>query len=1049
MRKLLCFILVCIVWLSNMPAYAQLKTITGTVTGEGDRPLSGVNVSVRGSDRRTQTSASGTFSISASAGEYLVFTYVGYASSEIRVTDQSSYDVKMGVTQSTMEEVVVTAMDIRRNPKELPFSVQKVSGNDIQESQRENFVNSLQGRVAGLTITPTSGMAGASSQIVLRGFNSIALSNSPLFVIDGIILDNSVQNENDPNTGFGARPNTAPAAENRNDYTNRIADLNPNDIESVTVLKGPEATALYGSQASSGAIVITTKKTASRGKVNVNYDNSFRWQKLTRFPEFQRLFSNGVSNGNPSAVFSYFGPKYDSTTTIYENSFDQFFRTGFAQTHNIGADYGGKNYTIRFSGSGFFQESPIPENTYTRYNARVSGSAKIGKYIDIQPSVSYIRSVNQKPLRGQGGYMLSLLAWPADNDFRIWSTPTGQKDPIYAANPNSETDNPFYNVYKNRSEDQTDRFVGTMGININPAKWLSLAGRFGYDTYAQDGFLRYDSMSSTLGSNALKGAQTNYYRRYYGYNHTITATGRHTIGDFTGRIMVGNMWQDYETQVTTVYGNNLASFSAKDSNYTDPATRFRNINMVRNGLPNYAISRQAAYFGEFAISWKNAIFLTYSHRFEESSLFPKQSRSYNYPAGGLSVMISDLVPEMKNSKILQYLKLRGSLASTARSGSTYSNQSVFNQNLGNGGGWYYGFTNANPYLEPETQQTYELGTEMRFFNNRINLDFTYYNTKNNNLIVELQRASYGTGFVLNTLNFGGNENTGIEIALDVVPVRNSQFTWSSRFNFNRMRNKVTDFPENIPEYYISDTWIYGNARGGLVRGGPTTSITAFGYLRNDKGEILISPTNGLPLIDNNFRFRGDRNPDFTLGSLNNFSFRNWKLSMLWDLKVGGDIFNGTEMYLTRLGRSLQSADRFTPRVINGVLKDGLENTANPTRNNIAIVPYYNSTYYTPNTANEGIPEEEYIQKDVNWLRLRDLTLSYTFSTASLKNNLRFVKSLSAFITGNDLILITNYLGADPAVNGVSAGSRGVGGFGFDFGNVGTPVSVNVGIRANF
>lgn len=264
-----------------------------------------------------------------------------------------------------------------------------------------------------------------------------------------------------------------------------------------------------------------------------------------------------------------------------------------------------------------------------------------------------------------------------------------------------------------------------------------------------------------------------------------------------------------------------------------------------------------------------------------------------------------------------------------------------------------------------------------------------------------------------------------------------------------MRNEVTDLPANVPEFYLSDTWLYGNARGGLVKGGPTTSITAYGYMRNKDGAILISPTNGLPVIDPNFRYRGDRNPDFTLGFLNNLNYKNWRFSMLWDLKVGGDVFNGTEMYLTRIGRSLQTEDRFTPRVINGVLQDGLENSATPTKNTISIIPYYNTTYYTPNASNQGIPEEEYIQKDVNYLRLRDLTVSYTFPTAGLRNNLSFVRALTLFVTGNDLILITNYLGADPAVNGVSAGSRGVGGFGFDYGNIGAPISVNFGLRANF
>jgi TonB-linked SusC/RagA family outer membrane protein len=1043
MRKSLCLVFMSLLWmLHSSPVFAQAKTITGIVTGEDSRPLSGVTVTVKGTARFTQTNAAGSYSIQANPGETLQFSFVGYTTSEFRIRDQASISFQLRETQSTMDEVVVTAMDIRRNPKELGYSVQKVSGSEIQETQRESFVNALQGRVAGLTITPTSGMAGASSQIVLRGFNSMALSNSPLFIIDGIIVDNSALSENDPNIGFGARPNTAPGAENRsNDYSNRIGDINPNDIESITVLKGPEATALYGSQASSGAIVITTKKTATAGKVNVNYDNSFRMQKLTRYPETQRIYSGGT-NGIPQSIFSYFGPAYDrATTTLYDNSPDDFFRTGFAQTHNIGADYGGKNYTLRFSGSAFLQDAPVPNNTYKRYNSRVSSTVKIGKYLDVMPAISFIRTTNDKPLRGVGGYLLNMLAWPADNDMTQWQDAAGLKVPIYAANPNSEIDNPYYNVNKNRSEDQTDRLISTLGVNFNPFKWMSVAGRFGYDTYQTDGYIRYDSMSSSV-TAAQKGAQTNYYRKYFGYNHTINATFRHTMGDFSGRLMVGNMWQDYETQMTTVYGTNLSTYSDKDSTATDPTTRFRNINMIRNGRPNMSISRQAAYFGEASIGWKSAVFLTYSHRFEESSIFPEEFRSYNYPAGSLSIMVSDLVPAIKNSNLMNYFKLRGSLASTARSGQPYGNQSIFNQNLGSGGGWYYGFTNANPFLQPERQSTFEIGTEMRFFNNRFNVDFTYYNTKNKNLIVENFRASYGTGFVLNTLNVGANQNKGIEIAIDATPIKSGAFTWTTRLNYNRMRNEVTELPANVPEFYISDTWMYGNARGGLVLGGPTTTITSFGYRRNNNGAILIQPTTGLPVIDANFRYRGDRNANFTLGALNNFTYKNLRVSMLWDLKVGGDIFNGTEMYLTRIGRSMRTADRMTPRVVQGVLMDGLENSPTPTVNNMSVIPYYNQNYFTT------MPEEEYIEKDVNWLRMRDLTINYTFNK-NVMRNLKFVKSLAAFVTANDLILITNYRGADPAVNGTSAGSRGVGAFGFDYGNVGTPISVNIGFRANF
>lgn len=1036
MRKLLSFMfLLTGLLLYGIAANAQERTITGKVSGEDLRPLPGVTVTLKGTSRRTVTDANGNFTIVAKPGDVLQFSSVGRRANEFTVGNSNAVDLVMSNRDDVMSEVVVTVMDQRRNPRDLGTAKQTISGNEVAETQRENFVNGLQGRIAGLTVTSTGGAAGASSQIVLRGFNSLSLDNSPLFVIDGIIVDNSSLNET---SNGGVELGLASDRANRgNDYSNRISDINPNDIESITVLKGPEATALYGSQASSGAIIITTKKPAKTGRVGVTYDNSFRTQSLTRLPQIQTMYDAGT-NGVPSDVFTYFGPNFNGQPYLYDN-LHNFFRTGFAQTHNLAVEYGKGISSWRFSGSYFNQESPIPTNSYKRYTARLSNSTKIGKF-EFTPSVTFSNSENDKPLRGASGYMLNLLAWPVDNDARIYEDANGLKIPLFNTNPNAELDNPFYNVYKNRSGDETNRLTATFGVNYNPFSFLTIAGRFGYDTYKSTGYTRFDSMSFYV-TRAQKGYQDNYYRNYYGYNHTITATARKTIGDFSGRLMVGNMWQNYETRQWAVSGSNLKSFSASDSNNTDPATRLR-LSNARNGLPNYSISRQAAYFGEASIGWKGIVYFTYSHRFEESSIFPKESRNYNYPAGSVSVILSDLLPVLKSGNILSYWKLRGSLASTARSSSPYANQSVFIINTGSGGGFAYGFTNSNPLLRPEKQKTFEIGTEFRLFKNRLSVDAAYYNTKNNDLIVERFRASYGTGFVLNTLNVGSNQNQGVEISLDGTIIQGKDLKWSTRVNATHMWNKVLSLPPNVPEFYISDTWLYANARGGLVVGGPTTTITSYGYARNSKGDILIAPTTGLPVIDANFVVRGDRNPDLTLGYLNNFSYKNLRLSFLWDFKIGGDIFNATDRYLTTIGRSARTIDRLTPRVVKGVLQDGLENTATPTANNIAIVPYYNQAYYTT------MPEEEFIEKDVNWARLRDVTLNYTFSSRFLKN-IRFVRSLSAFLTANDLILITNYTGADPAVNGNTAGSRGVGAFGFDYGNVGTPVSINIGFKANF
>lgn len=1062
MRKFLTAFLALLLVQLCQSVNAQQRSITGVVTGTDNSPIPDATVLIKGTRNGSKTDADGKFTINISAGNVLVISAVGYETKTVNPGASNNISVTLESKTGQLEEVVVTAMDIKRSARSLPYSVQTVGGGDVRDSKRENFLNSLQGRVAGATITNTSGMAGSSSSIVLRGFNSLSMSNQPLFVIDGVIIDNQTIDENSSGgsgVGMVERTGLTNTSNRNSDYTNRIGDINPNDIASLTVLKGPEATALYGSQASSGAIIITTRKGTSN-KLAVQYDNSFRVQKVVRFPEVLNEYSNGT-NGDTLSVFRYYGPKYDEGTALYDNK-DAFFRTGFSQEHNLGVDFGVKTSMFRFSTSVFDQAAVVPNNDYKRFNLRLANTTKFGKMVDISPSIAYIGSENKKVLRSTGGFMISLLSWPANNDIRQSEGDAGKKIPVFNQNMNLDYDNPFFSVNNNNAGEKTDRITASMGVNIRPASWLALAGRFGYETYQTDGFLRYHPLSYFV-SNSVGGIQDNFYRRYNGYNHTITATATRDVKDFNFRLMLGTMWQDYRTQMYAVSGTGIVdsirngvmykngqaitaenyrqlTLSSKDSNATAPLSRTR---LLRNmdGKFNEAIMRQIAYFGEFAISYKNVAFLNYTHRFEQASTLPKKNRNYNYPGAGVSLIISDMFKGMKGD-VVEYFKLRGSIAGTARLNAPYSTQSFFANNLASGGGFSYGFTNNNPELGPEKQQTFEFGTELRLLKNRINLDASVYNTLNKDQIIENFRLSYGTGFVLNTQNAGSTRNQGIEITLDGLVLDKPELTWNTIFNFSKMWNKVIQLPKNVAEYYIADTWLYGNARGGLQLNNPTTTITAYGYLRNTAGDILISPTTGLPLIDATFKIRGDRNPDFTLGWSNQFKFKNWRFSFLWDFKVGGDVFNGTAMYLTTIGQHPMTADRMTPRVIKGVLQDGLENTPNPTANNIFVTPYYNDLYY------RSLPEEAFIEKDVNWARLREVSLLYSFSDGIMKK-IKFAKSLGAFVTINDLILITNYSGADPSANGNTASARGVGAFGFDYGTLPTPIGVNFGIKASF
>jgi TonB-linked SusC/RagA family outer membrane protein len=1065
MRKILRLLVALSLMVLVLPPalHAQQRTITGTVLSDDNKtPLAGVTIRVKGTRRITQTDANGKFSIQVNAEETLQISHVGYEPQDIKPGDGNTIGVSMKTTDGTLGEVVVTAMDIKRNPRELGYSVQTVKGSDIQQTQRENFVNSLQGRVAGLTVTPTSGAAGASTGIVLRGYNTISGTNQPLFIVDGIILDNQTLNSNSQSgSGIGL----ASDGNNRNnDNTNRIADINSNDIESVTILKGPEATALYGSQASSGAVVITTRKgKTTGGKLLLAYDNNFRFQKITRFAQINNDYGPGTSNNIPSAPptsgIPSFGPKWAPGTKFYDN-LHHFFQTGFSQTHNLSAEFGTKNIGFRASGQYFDNSGVVPFNTYRKYNFKLSNTTKIGKYITITPAVAYTNADNLRPLKssssasGVGGYLIELYQWPANNDVRNYQDPKGNKFVLYNPNRNADFDNPLWSAKYNKSGDKLERWVSTLGIDINPFPWLSVAGRFGYDTYKDNGYVFIHPESFQL-TAATGGSLDNYYRKYTGYNHTITATAKKKFGDFSTRLLVGTMWQDFETKQFAIYGTNLIDSTRTDSSNTTVNTK-RRLLRNNNGLPNVNIFRELAFFGEVSVGYKNVAFFTYSHRFESASPIPKANRNYNYPGASLSLILSDIFPAIKTGNILNYAKLRGSLAQTARLNDPYSNQSFFVNNFSSSPipvTYTYGFTNANPDLTPETQKTYEIGAELRLLNSAISLEAAYYNTLCTNQITQGYRASYGTGYILNTANVSSLRNQGFELTLNLVPVNNKDFNWTVTFNFNHMWSKVLTLPASIGilnDFYNSDTYI-SNVRGGLIRGHSTGTITGSTYTRNNAGQILINPSTGIPLVNvGTNSLIGDRAPDFTLGTLNSFRYKNWSLSFLWDLKIGGDIYNGTDQILTNLGKSQRTANRNQPILINGVLNDGLQNTATPTINTLVIVPQYLSNYYsiTSSANGTGLADEEFIQKDVNWFRLRDLTLSYLLPQKTIRR-LKAFKGLSVFVTGNDLILITNYYGADPAVNANNPGTGGVGGYGLDLGSAPTPLSISFGLRANF
>lgn len=1014
----------CIFMLVSSLAMAQEKTISGKVTDSRDgSPLVGVTVYSTKNDRRSQTNADGQYSIVAGVGDPLRFTYVGYNTKTVNAPASGVLNLQLEIGVAEMGDVVVTALGIKRQKRGLGYSTQEIKGEQIVETQRENFINSIQGRIAGATVNSTSGAPGASAQIVLRGFNSLTGNNSPLFIVDGLPINNDAFRQ-----GLLAsdRPNRD------NDYTNRGIDLNPDDIESMTVLKGPEATALYGIEAGSGAIVITTRK-GRAGKMKVSYDNHFRLEKLTRYPDVQTEFSTGINGRFDSTVRTRFGPRWPEGTQLYDNP-KSFFETGFSQKHNVNLDGGNAKMTYRANATFQDQQGIIPNSRFTRFAPRLTLVNNFSQKFRMTNTLAYSHTKNVKAFRGAGGFLNNLILWPSNKDVRNWQDEFGNRvkvvdDPVFA-----EVDNPFWDVNRNRNEDINDRYFYNLEMSYDPLKWLNITGRGAVDHYNQWGQTMWSPQSN---ANFSVGGFMEYYSlSYLGLSGNLIATAKKDFGDFKTTLRVGSSIDQQRLESWSERAEDIGDFFDFQK-ATRPEKRFSSRLTGRDTL---RIKRLLGYFGEIGVSYKDVVYLSATGRNDITSTLAPDFNSFFYPSVSTSIVLSDIL--FKNSRTVTFAKIRGSIAGTAKDIQPYASQSVYTPQLTSGAGFLFGFTNNNPFITPERQRTFEIGTEVRFFGDRLTFDGTYYNTRNKNQIVSGYRLSYGTGFILNAGNVSATQNEGVEIVLSAVPVKTRDFTWRTQFNFNRMWNKVTDMIGNITEFYNSDSWI-GNYRNGIVLGQPTTTLTGQVYLRNNAGDILIDPTSGLGVVDGTYRVIADRNPIFTTGWQNNFTYKNWQLSFLLDFRYGGDILNGNELSWYSNGLSKKTLDRETPRIMNGVLRDGRENSANPTRNTIAITPYFNQDFYTARAM-----ADDFVEQDVKWAWLRDITVRYNFPQATMQKSKWFSRA-ALFVTCTDPFIITNYSGLNPNSNGNTPGTSGVGSFGIDLGTVPNPLGLNFGVQVGF
>ncbi len=1007
------------------PSLAQESRVTGRVTRETGEPLAGASVIVQGTTRGTQTNADGMYSISVATGVTLQFRLIGYLP-QTRVTGSGSIiNVELEKATTNLDAVVVTALGQTAVNRSIGTSQQTVSGADIAQTGRENFINGLQGRVAGVEVNSTSGVPGASASITIRGISSISSSNQPLMVIDGLPMDNKTLNTNVLASDAPGSPN---AFNNRGvDFTNRAADINPEDIESMVVLKGPEASALYGIDAANGAIVITTKR-GKPGTSEMLYSNNFRMDQTRAEPDLQRVYGPTSIAGEALGSFQYFGDPYRPGTQFF-NNVDGFFQRAFTQAHNLsfsgGSDDARMNY--RISAAANRQEGVVPGSDYNRVTLTGATGAQVTSWLRSDVSLNYSQADNEQAYKGDNGPLIGLLLWPQTDNASDFLTPAGNRRRVTLLNASAETDNPYFNVLRNRVSSTNGRLIANVGLVITPFSWGNFRSNIGSDNYTNENLiLRHPESTFGQSNNGILDVANDVTRNINVQNifnvNPIRVTNNLSISG-----LVGNAIQSTKSQT-----NSLAGQDFLDPNFVS----INNTNFRQNRTI-LSQRRLLSAFGSATANYADYLFVTVTGRNDWTSTIPEERNSFFYPSVNSSFVFTSAFPAL--TKYLTSGRLRAGYAEVGRDARPYAFRPSLEFKTTSFGGYGYGFTGPNLGLRPEFARSYEIGTDLSFFEDRLGIDLTTYRKQTKDQIVNDIRGSYSTGFILFNLNGAVTRNEGIEATVRMTPILKENFSWDVLANFDRARGRVLELPNELPESYVSDTWLYGNVRAGTAPGLSTRSMTGRFYARNEAGQLLIDPTTGLPFRTTDFIDAGyDRQPDFTVGLSNTFRYKRMSLSFLLDFRRGGDVFNATEQFLTSRGLSARTLDRDVPRVIDGVLRDGKENSATPTRNTIVVIPAVQPAFYA------GISEELFIEKDINWVRLRDITFRMT-----LPGRYLMARDASVFVTGTDLFLLTNYSGLDPIVNGNTAAVGGSGATGIDYGNFPMPRGFAFGFRVAY
>jgi ferric enterobactin receptor len=1050
MRKILHLMLfLCSSFLCSLQLYAQ-KTITGKVLSENNEPLINATVRVLGTNRSTLTGSDGSFQIEAKEGETLEITHVGYEAQKVKVRAVNSIGISLKQLDASLGEVVVTALGIKKERKALGYSVTDLSAQELMKNKNTNIINSLAGKVPGVNVTQFSGAPGAGASITIRGGNSTSegRQNQPLFVIDGIIYDNSTTVTGNTGTDGLSRSNTT--------YSNRVMDVNPEDIESLSVLKGSAAAALYGSRAADGVVVITTKKGAE-GNVTVNLTSKVSTSWANKLPEAQTVFGPGIysSNGvlNTANVYSSWGLKIPADSTIYDN-IGNFFQHGVIYDNNVNVSGGSKNGSFYLSGSNFRQTGIVPSTAYEKTTFRFNGEQKYGR-LTLNANVAYSiantdRTLTSAGLYGSGvGSMQELYNWPQTYNLKNYINPDGTQHRIYAGTLalESDVDNPYWIINQDKLTSKTNRFTGGINGNFKITTWWDITGRLGYDQYTTNDYT-FIAPGSALSPLYQNGRLSKDLVDYSYITTTVMSNFHKNIGEFDTHLMLGTTSEDFNTKTQNHWGYNFNTPGTFSFNTIAPTNKFFTDATIRRRL--------VGAYGEVGVSYKDLVYLTATGRNDWSSTLPVENQSYFYPSVSGSFVFTQLLP--KNS-ILSFGKLRASWARVGKDANAYATNTyenppiVINGYVGIGNQWAAG----NPNLIPEIQSSWELGGEFRFLNGRIDLDYTYYHSQTKNQIGQPRLAQSG-GFIFSTLNAGTVINKGMEIALTGKAVSQKNFGWDVMLNFSYNRGRLGAFIPGVAYFYPTDVQFGTIKAASIPNGGYFLGIIGQPYLREvdskgvevPNGRYQVDPTTGFYKINPNLPVVGNREPDFIGGINNTLRYKKFTFSFLLDIRKGGDVFNGTEYFMVVNGLSKKTLlnDRQSVTLTGVSSRTGADTTItyNAGQNyTIGTTTYSGTNMIQQYWSNYAANSYNFITS-VNWLKLRSLSLTYDFTGLLKKQTV--IKGISATATGTNLLTWTNYKGMDPEVS-VAGGTGGSGSTGIDYLGVPAVASFTFGINLKF